>query len=106
MLIVQGVENLKSAPPSPVVALGNFDGVHLAHQKIFQVAVERAKFLGGTPAAFIFEPHPLAVIAPEKAPLLLTPFEKKAALMRELGDAQASAPSRTSRRAPRALNSR
>ncbi len=73
------------APLAPVVALGNFDGVHLAHQKIFQVAVERAKTLKGTPAAFTFEPHPLTVIAPEKAPLLLTPFDKKAALMDALG---------------------
>ncbi len=85
MKIVQGVENLKSEPLAPVVALGNFDGVHLAHQEIFRVAVERAKIFGGTPAAFTFDPHPLTVIAPEKAPLLLTPFEKKAALMERLG---------------------
>lgn len=71
--------------PKPVVALGNFDGVHLGHKAIFQQAVTRAQAIGGTSVVFTFEPHPLQVLAPEKAPPLLTTFEQKMRLIAEVG---------------------
>jgi riboflavin kinase/FMN adenylyltransferase len=69
----------------PVVALGNFDGVHLGHQMIFKQVVRRAQEIGGVSAVFTFEPHPLQVIAPDKAPPLLTTYEQKMRLIDELG---------------------
>ncbi len=69
----------------PVVALGNFDGVHLGHQAIFQRVVERAREIGGVSMVFTFEPHPLQIIAPDKAPPLLTTFEQKMRLIAGLG---------------------
>ncbi|MCZ6872830.1 MAG: bifunctional riboflavin kinase/FAD synthetase [bacterium] len=69
----------------PVVALGNFDGVHLGHQVIFQQVVSRAREIGGVSAVLTFEPHPLQVIAPDKAPPLLTTFEQKMRLIADLG---------------------
>lgn len=69
----------------PVVALGNFDGVHLGHQVIFKQVVRRAQEIGGVGAVFTFEPHPLQVIAPKKAPPLLTTYEQKMRLIAELG---------------------
>ena len=69
----------------PVVALGNFDGVHLGHQEIFKRVVRRAQEIGGVGAVFTFDPHPLQVIAPHKAPPLLTTQEQKLRLIAELG---------------------
>jgi riboflavin kinase/FMN adenylyltransferase len=86
---MQIVENLAAfdtrAYPKPVLALGNFDGVHLGHQAIFQHVVTRAREVDGTSMVFTFEPHPLQVLAPEKAPPLLTTYEQKIRLIAALG---------------------
>ena len=86
---MQIVENLAAfdtrAYPKPVLALGNFDGVHLGHQAIFQHVVARAREVAGTSMMFTFEPHPLQVLAPEKAPPLLTTYEQKIRLIAAFG---------------------
>jgi riboflavin kinase/FMN adenylyltransferase len=71
--------------PKPVLALGNFDGVHLGHQAIFQHVVTRAREVAGTSMVFTFEPHPLQVLAPAKAPPLLTTYEQKIRLIAAFG---------------------
>jgi riboflavin kinase/FMN adenylyltransferase len=71
--------------PKPVFALGNFDGVHRGHQAIFHHVVQQARKTGGTSMVFTFDPHPLQVLAPEKAPLLLTTYEHKMRLIAALG---------------------
>jgi riboflavin kinase/FMN adenylyltransferase len=55
----------------PVMALGNFDGLHRGHMKIIDRVRRRAGERGGTPAAMTFDPHPSRVLRPDKAPLLL-----------------------------------
>lgn len=65
----------------PVLALGNFDGVHLGHQHLFRVAVEGAARVGGQAAVMTFEPHPAQVLAPERAPPLLTTLARKLELI-------------------------
>jgi riboflavin kinase/FMN adenylyltransferase len=67
--------------PEPVVTMGNFDGVHLGHQKIFRKVVEKAKEINGTPIAITFDPHPVRVLAPERGLKILTTFEDKANLI-------------------------
>lgn len=69
----------------PVVALGNFDGVHIGHQMIFRRVAEIASRHNGTGLAFTFQPHPLKVINPDTAPPLLTTFRKKMALIEQCG---------------------
>ena len=56
-----------------VFAAGFFDGVHLGHRAILRAAREMARARGASAWALTFEPHPLAVVAPERAPALLTP---------------------------------
>jgi riboflavin kinase/FMN adenylyltransferase len=63
--------------PAPVVALGNFDGVHRGHLKLLEQVRRRAGERGGTSAAMIFDPHPPKVLRPEKAPPLLMTFDQK-----------------------------
>jgi riboflavin kinase / FMN adenylyltransferase len=67
------------------VAIGNFDGVHLGHRRLFELARERAR-AGGAPAvALTFEPHPARVLRPRLAPPLLTPLPRKLELLAGCG---------------------
>jgi riboflavin kinase/FMN adenylyltransferase len=61
----------------PVLALGNFDGLHRGHMKIIDRVRRRAGERGGTPAAMTFDPHPSRVLRPDKAPPLLMTTEQK-----------------------------
>src|SRR5262250_1324512 len=55
----------------PVLALGNFDGLHRGHQKIIDRVKRGAAEHGGTPMAMTFDPHPSRIVRPDKAPTLL-----------------------------------
>jgi riboflavin kinase/FMN adenylyltransferase len=61
----------------PVLALGNFDGVHRGHMRLIDEVRQQAAEHGGTPAAMIFEPHPPRVLRPDKAPPLLMTLDQK-----------------------------
>jgi riboflavin kinase / FMN adenylyltransferase len=60
-----------------VVALGNFDGVHLGHQAVVRRAVEEGSRRGAKVVAATFDPHPRAVLAPGSEPRLLTTLEMR-----------------------------
>ncbi len=85
MKIIDGIENVKQKLPYPIFTIGNFDGVHLGHQAIFRMLRERAKKKKGTSVAFTFVPHPLGVIAPERAPKLLTTYKDRIKLIENSG---------------------
>ena len=60
-----------------VVALGNFDGVHLGHRAVLARAAEEARRLGGRVVAATFWPHPRSVIGRGEPPGLLTTLEMR-----------------------------
>jgi riboflavin kinase/FMN adenylyltransferase len=62
-------------PRARRVAVGTFDGVHLGHREVIR----------GNDTVLTFEPHPLAVVAPQAAPPLLTTLERKAELLEGIG---------------------
>ena len=68
-----------------VLTLGNFDGVHLGHQAIVRTAVERARAAGAQAVALTFEPHPTAVLAPDRAPPMIQTLHDRLAALRDLG---------------------
>ena len=63
--------------PTPIVALGNFDGVHRGHQKLLECVKRSAVEQGGTAVALTFDPHPSLVLRPDKAPKLLMTLDQK-----------------------------
>lgn len=66
-----------------VLTIGNFDGVHIGHQEILAVARQTAAKRAVELAVMTFEPHPLAVLHPEKGPGILTPLALKKDLLAE-----------------------
>lgn len=68
-----------------VVALGNFDGVHLGHRGVIGRAANIAQDLGAAFGVVSFEPHPIKVLRPELAAHRLTPFRVKVRRLRECG---------------------
>jgi len=85
MEIVRGLESYPPDSPPSVVALGAFDGIHLAHQKILATARTRARALGLRAVACTFDPHPLAVLQPERAPAPITELAENLARIAEQG---------------------
>lgn len=65
------------------VTIGVFDGVHLGHRRVIADLIARCG--EATPIAVTFDPHPLSVIAPERAPLMLTDVEQRIEQFRILG---------------------
>lgn len=63
-----------------------FDGVHVGHQEVIRLAVEGAKREGGLVGVLTFEPHPIRVLAPERAPRrILASIEHKSELLASIG---------------------
>jgi len=85
MQIIRDLADLDRQFPYPVVTLGNYDGVHLGHQQIFQKVMRRAREHSGTSIIFTFEPHPLKVLSPSTAPPLLNTFRRKMELFEAYG---------------------
>ncbi|MGI8742665.1 MAG: bifunctional riboflavin kinase/FAD synthetase [Bryobacteraceae bacterium] len=67
------------------VTIGNFDGVHAGHRHIMRRVVAIAREHGWTPAVLTFDPHPAKVVAPDRAPRLLTTLDQRCQLMRQEG---------------------
>jgi riboflavin kinase/FMN adenylyltransferase len=67
------------------LTIGNFDGVHLAHRRLLRTTLDAARSAGLRPAVLMFDPHPSCVVAPERAPRLLTAIEERCELILKEG---------------------
>ena len=84
MRVIETISDLQKVPRGCVLTIGNFDGVHVGHRKILRTAREIADRRGSSVVMMTFEPHPLAVLHPEKVPAKLTPMALKRRLLMEL----------------------
>ncbi len=66
-----------------VVTVGNFDGVHRAHQQVVSNMAQSARTLGGKAMVVTFEPHPFRILRPDVAPRLLTPLPVRLKLLEQ-----------------------
>ncbi len=80
-----GLAELAKAEKGCVLTIGNFDGVHLGHRQILTAARQTAMKRKRQLVVMTFEPHPLAVLYPQKAPGILTPLALKKRILAEFG---------------------
>lgn len=85
MKVIESESQLVDLAAGAVLTIGNFDGVHLGHQEILTAAKQTAVQRKSKLIVMTFEPHPLTVLHPQKAPGILTPLELKKHLLAKLG---------------------
>src|ERR1043166_698853 len=84
MRIARSIQEAAGFGPS-ALTIGNFDGVHAGHRHLFHCVAEAARERNLRPTVLTFDPHPALVVAPERAPRLLTTPEERCALIKAQG---------------------
>jgi riboflavin kinase/FMN adenylyltransferase len=85
MQIFHSLEEIAREPQPSAVTVGSFDGIHRAHKELLRRVRERAQAQGSLSVAVTFDPHPAAILAPDKAPRMLTPMPIKLELLERSG---------------------
>ncbi|HKC71822.1 MAG TPA: bifunctional riboflavin kinase/FAD synthetase [Terriglobales bacterium] len=85
MQVFRHLEELPSELGRTALTVGNFDGVHRAHQHVLREVVARARELHATSLAVTFDPHPVRILHPNAAPPLITPLPIKLRLLASTG---------------------
>lgn len=86
MIIIDKLEGIDKSLRHCCLTIGNFDGVHRGHREIIRTAKQIADDFGRCPVAVMtFDPHPAAILHPERMPKVLTPLQFKAALLEQAG---------------------
>ncbi len=80
-----GFDDIPGDLGATVVTLGNFDGVHRGHRAVLSRVVREASQRGATPVAVTFEPHPIAVLYPERAPEMVTSIGQRLDQLADVG---------------------
>jgi riboflavin kinase / FMN adenylyltransferase len=84
MKIYRDLKQIEEPFPHACVTIGNFDGVHLGHQLLFEEVVQRSWQRKGTSVAVTFDPHPLQILRPQGIKLIST-CEQKTELIEHSG---------------------
>jgi riboflavin kinase/FMN adenylyltransferase len=85
MRIIEKNSDVEKIKKGCVLTIGNFDGVHIGHREILTAAKQIAAKKTTELTVMTFEPHPLAILYPEKAPRILTPLVLKKHLLAQFG---------------------
>jgi riboflavin kinase/FMN adenylyltransferase len=85
MKVLRAIDELSALPGSTHLAIGVFDGLHLGHQAVIGRALKSSRESGGNAVVVTFDPHPVRVLRPEKAPRLLTSTRHKLKLIEKQG---------------------
>jgi riboflavin kinase/FMN adenylyltransferase len=85
MIVARNVEEITESIESSCLTIGNFDGVHLGHQKLIRRTMEKAAKHGHTCVVVTFDPHPLRVLVGPDTPPFITLTSQKLELIEKLG---------------------
>lgn len=85
MNIYHHLEEIPADFGPSIVTVGNFDGVHLAHQAVLETVVARAREKGFKSVALTFDPHPVRILRPDSGLKLITPGESRIRLLAQAG---------------------
>ena len=85
MISIDGSGDIPEIARGAIVTVGNFDGVHRGHQRLLGQARARADAAGVPALAITFDPHPVALLRPEAAPVPLVWLERAIGLLEEAG---------------------
>jgi riboflavin kinase / FMN adenylyltransferase len=77
MELIRGIHNIRTQHKGCVLTIGNFDGVHLGHQKVLNQVSAKAQELGLPSVVMAFEPQPMELFAKDKSPARLTRLRDK-----------------------------
>jgi riboflavin kinase/FMN adenylyltransferase len=85
MKIIHAVEEFSDSTTPVFIAAGCFDGLHIGHRAVIQVAIDRARACGGEAWVFTFDPHPAKILSPEHALPLIFTTSQQLRYLQELG---------------------
>src|SRR5205085_2263478 len=85
MLVLHDPLRQTDLPRGCIATIGNFDGMHVGHQRIVSGVVERARETGHPSAVITFDPHPLSVVAPDRVPKQILTIAQKEEIIRAMG---------------------
>jgi riboflavin kinase/FMN adenylyltransferase len=85
MELINHFDKIETPFKNAVITIGNFDGVHLGHQALFQEVIEKAAAINGTSIVMTFEPHPVRVLKQNGHLSLITVYEQKIELIENSG---------------------
>ena len=83
-MVVKDINELRDRIHASCATIGNFDGVHLGHQKLIARVRDRARILKISSVVITFDPHPLRVLVDKKTPPFITLTEQKLELISKL----------------------
>ena len=85
MKIIHALEEFPDRTTPVFLAAGCFDGLHIGHRAVIQVAIDRARACGGEAWVFTFSPHPAKVLDPDHAPPLIFTTSQQLRHLQEMG---------------------
>jgi riboflavin kinase/FMN adenylyltransferase len=85
MKIIHSLEEFSDTKTPVILAAGCFDGLHIGHTAVIQVAIERARAIGGEAWVYTFDPHPAKVLSPDHAPPLIFTTDQQSRHLQEMG---------------------
>lgn len=85
MQTILGSKNFSNLNAEMVVAIGNFDGVHLGHKHLIGKAKKKAQEIGAQTAVYTFDPHPVQVLSPNQCPIRIQTQDQKLSALDSLG---------------------
>jgi|WetSurMetagenome_2_1015567.scaffolds.fasta_scaffold00746_8 riboflavin kinase / FMN adenylyltransferase len=85
MILLTDLNHIPDLTPPVILTIGNFDGLHRGHKRILRKVISRGREEGGTSCVVTFEPHPLKVLHPARAPQLIQTLTQKRDILAHLG---------------------